>query len=67
MEEKKRYKVYKIIMLAVIVAFVTFMITSIGMYQLLSDRGANKAGILMKSSSSDAALTTTLNRYRNII
>ena len=54
-------------MLAVIVAFVTFMITSIGMYQLLSDRGANKAGILMKSSSSDAALTTTLNRYRNII
>lgn len=67
MEEKKRYKVYKIIMLAVIVAFVTFMITSIGMYQLLSDRGANKAGILMKSSSSDATLTTTLNRYRNII
>lgn len=54
-------------MLAVIVAFVTFMITSIGMYQLLSDRGANKAGILMKSSSSDATLTTTLNRYRNII
>lgn len=54
-------------MLTVIVAFVTFMITSIGMYQLLSDRGANKAGILMKSSSSDATLTTTLNRYRNII
>ncbi len=67
MEEKKRYKVYKIIMLVVIVAFVTFMITSIGMYQLLSDRGVNKAGILMKSSSSDAELTTTLNRYRKII
>lgn len=67
MEEKKRFKVYKIIMLVVIVAFVTFMITSIGMYQLLNDRDGNKAGIFMKSSSSDAEVTTTLNRYRKII
>lgn len=67
MEEKKRFKVYKIIMLVVIVAFVTFMITSIGMYQLLSDKGGNNAGILINSSSSDATLTTTLNRYRKLI
>lgn len=67
MEEKKRFKVYKIIMLVVIVAFVTFMITSIGMYQLLSDNGGNKAGVFINSSSSDATLTTTLNRYRKLI
>lgn len=67
MEEKKRFKVYKIIMLVVIVAFITFMITSIGMYQLLSDKGGSNAGILINSSSSDATLTTTLNRYRRLI
>ena len=33
MEEKKRYKIYRTIMLIVLVAFITFMITSIGFYQ----------------------------------
>ena len=34
MEEKnKRFKVYKVIMLIFIVAFITFLITAMGMYQ----------------------------------
>lgn len=54
-------------MLMLIVAFVTFMITTIGMYHLFSEKGISNAGILMNSSSSDATLTITLNRYRKII
>ena len=37
MEEKKRLRVYKVIMLVVLVAFVTFLITSIGIYQYFTN------------------------------
>ena len=36
-EEKKRLKAYKVIMLVVLVAFITFLITSIGMYQYFTN------------------------------
>lgn len=62
MEEKKnRTKVYKIIMLVILVAFVTFIITSIGMYQYLT----GDASLLSNSNSEDIA--STLDKYRNII
>ena len=62
MEEKKsRTKVYKIIMLIILVAFVTFIITSIGMYQYLT----GDASLLPNSNSEDIA--STLEKYRNII
>lgn len=62
MEEKKnRTKVYKIIMLVILVAFVTFIITSIGMYQYLT----GDASLLPNSNSEDIA--STLEKYRNII
>lgn len=69
MEEKKRFKVYKIIMLIVIVAFITFLGTSIGMYQLLVDKGQNNDAsmFLTKASSSNTDIATTLNRYKKII
>ena len=54
MEEKKnRTKVYKIIMLVILVAFVTFIITSIGMYQYLT----GDASLLPNSNSEDIAST----------
>ena len=62
MEEKKnRTKVYKIIMLIILVAFVTFIITSIGMYQYL----IGDVSLLSNSNSEDIA--STLDKYRNII
>lgn len=65
MEEKKRFKIYKIIMLVVIVMFITFMCTSIGMYQLFIHGNINNSIFGTTSSNSDIA--TTLNRYRNIV
>ena len=66
MEEKRRFKVYKIIMLMVLVAFVTFLGTSIGMYQLLSNQKTIGSSMLT-TTSSNSELLTKLNRYRSII
>ena len=48
MENSKKDKIYKIIMLVIITAIVTFMVTSIGMYNYLTktDKGT---GILLES------------------
>ena len=63
MEEKRRFKAYKVIMLVVLVAFITFLVTSIGMYQYFTN---NKASMLI-TSSSNSDIETTLNKYKNII
>ena len=65
MEEKKRFKVYKIIMLVVLVAFITFLCTSIGMYQYFINGENANSKIAIKSSNSDIA--ATLNRYKSIV
>ncbi len=59
MEEKKRFKVYKIIMLIILVAFITFFITSIGMYQYFVH------GDVVNFSKSD--INSALSSYRAII
>lgn len=64
MEEKKRFKVYKIIMLVILVAFITFLCTSIGMYQYFTNSTNNYA---LLSYSSDSDIATTLNKYKSII
>lgn len=66
MEEKKRFKVYKIIMFAVIVAFVTFLCTSIGMYQLFSNSSSAKLAMFTKNSD-NKDIESALNRYKAII
>lgn len=63
MEEKKRTKVYKIIMLVILVAFITFLCTSIGMYQYFNH--TNQSIFTLTSSNSD--ITTTLDKYKTII
>lgn len=66
MEEKKRFKVYKIIMLVVLVAFITFLCTSIGMYQYFTNHKiVNQSIFATTSSNSDIA--TTLDKYKSII
>ena len=66
MEEKKRFKVYKIIMLVVLVAFITFLCTSIGMYQYFANNQTSSSSILT-TTSSDSDIATTLNKYKSII
>lgn len=63
MEEKKKFKVYKIIMLVILVAFITFLCTSIGMYQYFSNHEIAKQSIFTTSSNIEA----TLNKYKSII
>ena len=48
MEEPKRFKTYKIVMLVILVAFITFLVTSIGMYQYFTNDGFGKS-IVAKS------------------
>lgn len=61
MEEKKRFKTYKIVMLVVLVAFITFLLTSIGMYQYFS----KEEKITIVSGKDE--LTKTLEKYKDII
>jgi len=67
MEEKKRFKLYKIIMLVVIVAFITFLCTSISMYQYFTGINNKNATMLGITSEQDADIEKVLNRYRKII
>lgn len=66
MEEKKRTKVYKIIMLVVLVAFITFLCTSAGMYQYFVNY-KNDSRSLVATTTSNSDITTTLNKYKSII
>lgn len=61
MEEKKRFKTYKIVMLVVLVAFITFLLTSIGMYQYFSKDNE----ITIIGGNDDIA--ATLNKYKALI
>ncbi len=64
MEGKKRCKIYKIIMLVVIVAFITFLCTSIGMYQYFGKTGN---ATIFATKAEDTNIDETLNRYKKII
>ena len=66
MEEKRRFKIYKIIMLVVLVAFITFLCTSIGMYQYFTNNGIGSNFIFANSSSNDK-IEETLEKYKSII
>lgn len=66
MEEKKRFKIYKIIMLLFLVAFITFLFTSIGMYQYFTGKNViNKSQII--SFSENSSIDKTLAKYKKII
>ena len=65
MEEKKRFKTYKIVMLVILVAFITFLLTTIGMYQYFTKSGFGKN--LITSSNTNNEIVDTLNKYRKII
>lgn len=66
MEEKRKFKVYKIIMLVVLVAFITFLITSIGMYRYFTGENGIKDTIIV-TSSEKSDIESKLEKYRKII
>ena len=66
MEEKKRLRVYKVIMLVVLVAFVTFLITSIGMYQYFTNGDGIRNAMLSTDTGSDD-IADTLDKYKVLI
>ena len=57
MEEQKRFKTYKIIMLVVLVAFITFLVTSIVMYQYFTNDSFGKSIVEKSEQTSDIAET----------
>ena len=67
MEEKKRFKAYKVIMLVVLVAFVTFLITSICTYQYFTEGNLNKYLLLNSATNASNDIASELNKYKKII
>ncbi len=65
MEEGKKIKTYKIVMLVILVAFVTFLVTSIGMYQYFTNDGFGKK--LVAKAEENEEIVDTLDQYRKII
>ena len=65
MPKKQKSKTYKIIMLMILVAFITFIVTFIGMYKYFTEDGFGKQ--LVSTSNTNSELTTELNKYRKII
>lgn len=65
MEEKRGLKTYKVIMLVILVAFITFLLTTIGMYQYFTKDGFGKQ--LVATSSNNKEIANTLTQYRKII
>ncbi len=65
MEEKKGMKTYKVVMLVILVAFITFILTTIGMYKYFTDNGFGKS--LVSASNENNEIATELNKYRKII
>ncbi len=68
-EKKNSNKIYKTLMLVVLVAFMTFIATSIGMYKYLSANmgtSMNLSALVSKETTSDA-ITNKINEYRKII
>ena len=61
MEEKKMYKVYRIIMIAAIVSFITFFVTSVGMYKYFSTHG------VVSSIGKSDDISKKIGKYKSII
>ena len=65
MEDKNKVKIYKIIMLIILVVFITFLLTSIGMYQYFSKNGLDRITVVGNKKTTD--LADTLNQYHELL
>ena len=64
MNKKSAYKVYKTVMIIIITAFITFLVTSAGIYAYIQ-KGDGKLLLLNTSETQD--IETELSKYRSII
>ena len=62
MEKKKRFEVYRIIMLIALTAFLTFLITSVFLYQYFTKGEIGKSQLF-----SEESMDATLARYKSVI
>ena len=65
-QKKEKSRTYKIVMLVILVAFVTFILTSLGMYQYFSN-GSVLAKTSLFSTSDTDKIANMLEKYRDII
>ena len=65
MEENKKSRIYKTIMLVILIAFITFLITAIGFYEYYINGG--NTGFLIGSSSDNTNIDSELKKYRALI
>ena len=72
MEENKKNNAYKIIMLVILVAFITFLITTVGIYQFLINGNSSKFLVidkmgLTKNDPKTDDISDSLDKYKSII
>lgn len=65
MEEKRKYNIYKTIMIIVLTAFITFIITALVGYNYITK--GDGAKILVRETSSNQDLIVQLEKYKSII
>lgn len=63
MEEERKYKIYKIVMIIAITMFITFMVTSISLYTYFT----NNPLVITSDNSNSTEIAKSLERYREII
>lgn len=62
MEENKKYKVYKMLMIVALSVFITFMITSISLYTYFVENS-----VLVSANNTNKDISSKLTKYREII
>lgn len=66
-EKKSKSNAYKITMLVILVAFVTFIITTIGFYQYFTNTDNGRKYMITTSSKEGDKLASEISQYRSII
>ncbi len=67
MEDNKKEKIYRLVMLVLIVVFITFTLTVVFMYNTFSKNGNIKYVMLPGASASDSALELAIQKVRAVI
>lgn len=63
MEQERKYKIYKVVMIIAITMFITFMVTSISLYKYFT----NNPLVITSDNSNSTEIAKSLERYREII
>ena len=66
-EKKTRSNLYKIIMLIILVAFVTFIVTTIGFYQYFTNSDNARKFMITTSSKEGDEIANSISQYKSII